>query len=209
MNHNYIAIEGNIGVGKTTLAKMLARDLNTHLVLEEYNKNPFLSLFYNQPEKFAFQLEFTFLSQRLQQLSKIFSGNKSSSAHYITDYEFSKSLIFSGVTLLKADFKILASVYLKLLPLIPQPDLYIYLYNSPDQLLKNIRKRGRSYEQGVTADYLEKIEQGYREYINNKKGYRILKINLCQYNFIRDNKQYKNLVTYLLTENSSAGVYEF
>ena len=165
---NYIAIEGNIGAGKTTLATKIANDCNAKLVLERFADNPFLPKFYKDQSRYAFPLEMSFLADRYQQLSDDLAQFDLFKDFVIADYHIFKSLIFAKVTLQEDEFRLYKTMFDIIHKEMPKPDLYVYLYQNTNQLLANIKKRGRSYEQEIQAEYLDKFNRGYLDYIKTQ-----------------------------------------
>jgi deoxyguanosine kinase len=179
---NYIAIEGNIGAGKTTLSTKLAEDCNAKLVLERFADNPFLPKFYKDQSRYAFPLEMSFLADRYQQLSDDLAQ--------FADYHIFKSLIFAKVTLQEDEFRLYKTMFDIIHKEMPKPDLYVYLYQNTERLLENIKKRGRSYEQEIPADYLEKINQGYLDYIKTQTDLNVLIIDVSDLDFVKKQEDY-------------------
>ena len=159
--YNYIAIEGNIGAGKTSLAKLLSDQFNAKVVLERFADNPFLPKFYEDKERYAFPLEMSFLADRYQQLSDDLAQFDLFKNFIVSDYYIFKSLIFAQVTLSKDEYFLYRKMFDLMYKEITKPDLYVYLYQNTDRLLENIKKRGRDYEQNIEKDYLKKIQEGY------------------------------------------------
>lgn len=194
MEYNYVAIEGTIGAGKTTLATRIANDFNGKLVLEEFegDKNPFLSKFYKEPEKYSFQLEMTFLALRFQQLKDKLSNLDLFHDFIISDYYVAKSLIFSRNNLQEDEYDLFSRFYNIIFANIPKPELLVYLYLDVDHLQYNIRKRGRSYEQTISNAYLEDIQQGYFEFIRQEQNnMRILMLDTNRLDFVAHEKDYQ------------------
>ena len=165
MKPGYIAIEGNIGVGKTFLTKQLSDILNWGCVLEEFEANPFLDRFYHDPKQYAFHLEMRFAADRFEQLSNSIKNERS----FVSDYCFEKSLLFAKINLEKEELRIFKTYYKYLAQSLIQPDCLIFLRRDREMLLKNIRKRGRQYEQNIENIYLDKIEAGYVSMIKKFK----------------------------------------
>ncbi|MEO7309389.1 MAG: deoxynucleoside kinase [Chitinophagaceae bacterium] len=165
MNYHFITIEGNIGAGKTTLAHLLSKQLNARLVLEEFADNPFLSKFYENPAQYAFPVELFFMAERYKQLKDLLHTKDLFQSITVSDYLFTKCLLFAKVNLSEEEFRL----YQKLFDIIHQqvlkPDLLIYLHAPVQKLQQNIRKRNRSYEQEITDDYLFSIQETYTSYI--------------------------------------------
>jgi 2-amino-4-hydroxy-6-hydroxymethyldihydropteridine diphosphokinase len=187
---NYIAIEGNIGAGKTTLASKLAEDCNAKLVLERFADNPFLPKFYKDQSRYAFPLEMSFLADRYQQLSDDLAQFDLFKDFVVADYHIFKSLIFAKVTLQEDEFRLYKTMFDIIHKEMPKPDLYVYLYQNTDRLLRNIKKRGRSYEQEIEASYLEKINQGYLDYIKTQTDLNVLIIDVSELDFVKNQAHY-------------------
>ncbi|HRX32118.1 MAG TPA: deoxynucleoside kinase, partial [Tenuifilaceae bacterium] len=156
----YLVIEGNIGAGKTTLATMLANELNAKLTLEQFSDNPFLPKFYQNPERYSFPLELSFLAERYRQLNVDLRSTSLFHNITIADYFFMKSLIFAQNTLTGDELQLYKQLFNIIYSSLPKPDLYVYLHLPTEKLLKNIEKRGREYEKTITADYLNSISLG-------------------------------------------------
>lgn len=193
MNYQFICIEGCIGAGKSSLAKLLSKDMNARLILEEFEDNPFLPKFYKEPEKYAFQLELSFLAERYQQLKDKLHTPDIFHPQTISDYIINKSLIFAKNNLGKDEF----SLYQKLFGIvdnsIPKPDLLVYLYLNTEQLKANIQKRGRDYEQDIKYDYLEKIQDGYFDFLKQIQDFPVLVINTNTLDFVKNKEDYQEL----------------
>lgn len=182
--YNYIAIEGNIGAGKSTLAVKMAQDFNAKTVLERFADNPFLPKFYEDQSRYAFSLEMSFLADRYQQLSDDLSQFDLFKDFIIADYHIFKSLLFSKITLEVDEFRLYRTLFDIIYKEMPRPDLYIYLYQNTNRLLQNIKNRGRSYEQDITAEYLDKINKGYLEYIKTQTDLNVLVIDVSDRDFV-------------------------
>jgi 2-amino-4-hydroxy-6-hydroxymethyldihydropteridine diphosphokinase len=192
--YNYIAIEGNIGAGKTTLANMIADEFNARLVLERFADNPFLPKFYQDKERFAFPLEMSFLADRYQQLSDDIAQYDLFKNLVVSDYYIFKSLIFSQVTLQEDEYALYRRIFDVMYKEIAKPDLYIYLYQNTDRLLQNIKKRGREYEQNIQAGYLEKIHKGYFNFIKSEQKLNTLIIDVSEMDFVKNKRDYENIL---------------
>ena len=192
--YNYIAIEGNIGAGKTSLANLLSDDFNAKIVLERFADNPFLPKFYEDKERFAFPLEMSFLADRYQQLSDDLAQLDLFKNFVISDYYIFKSLIFAQITLQKEEYKLYRKMFDLMYKEITKPDLYVYLYQNTDRLLDNIKKRGRDYEQNIEADYLQKIHDGYRSFINTEQKLNSLVIDVSDLDFVANKEDYKHII---------------
>jgi deoxyadenosine/deoxycytidine kinase len=189
-NFNYIAIEGNIGAGKTTLTNKLAEDFNAKTVLERFADNPFLPKFYQDQSRFAFPLEMSFLADRYQQISDDLAQFDLFKDFIVADYHIFKSLIFAKVTLAEDEFRLYRNLFDIIYKEMPKPDLYIYLYQSTEKLLENIKQRGRSYEQEIPAEYLIKINSGYLDYIKSQRDLNILIIDVTDRDFLQNQEDY-------------------
>jgi 2-amino-4-hydroxy-6-hydroxymethyldihydropteridine diphosphokinase len=187
---NYIAIEGNIGAGKTTLTTKLAEDFNAKSVLERFADNPFLPKFYEDQNRYAFPLEMSFLADRYQQTTDDLAQFDLFKDFVVADYHIFKSLIFAKVTLAEDEFRLYKTMFDIVYKEMPKPDLYIYLYQSTARLLENIKERGRDYEQEIPADYLEKINSGYLDYIKSQKDLNVLIIDVTNRDFQNNQRDY-------------------
>jgi deoxyadenosine/deoxycytidine kinase len=192
--YNFIAIEGNIGAGKTSLATRIAHDFNARLILEQFEENAFLPKFYENPEKYAFPLELTFLAERYQQLKEVLVSQDLFKAFTISDYFIHKSLIFAGRNLAGDEFTLYSRLFNIIENVLPKPDLLIYLYLGLDQLKKNIQFRGRSYEQNIGTEYLEKIQQGYLDFLRQQNKMRILVLDTNHLDFVNKESDYQAIV---------------
>lgn len=188
--YNYIAIEGNIGAGKTTLSTKIAEDFNAKTVLERFADNPFLPKFYKDQNRFAFPLEMSFLADRYQQISDDLAQFDLFKDFIVADYHIFKSLIFAKVTLAEDEFRLYKTLFDIIYKEMPKPDLYVYLYQNTDKLLQNIKRRGRSYEQEISATYLEKINNGYLDYIKTQQDLNVLVIDVSERDFVKYQSDY-------------------
>lgn len=200
--YNYIAIEGNIGAGKTTLTKMMSDDFNAKMVLERFADNPFLPKFYDDEERYAFPLEMSFLADRYQQLSDDLAQFDLFKNFIISDYYIFKSLIFAQVTLQNDEYKLYRKMFDLMYKEIVKPDLYVYLYQNTDRLLQNIKKRGREYEQNIETAYLQKIHDGYVRFIKTQQDLNVLIIDVSELDFV-DNKEDYKLIIKKIKEHTS------
>ncbi|MEC4047802.1 2-amino-4-hydroxy-6-hydroxymethyldihydropteridine diphosphokinase [Flavobacterium sp. SUN046] len=189
-NYSYIAIEGNIGAGKTTLTNKMAEDFNAKTVLERFADNPFLPKFYKDQNRYAFPLEMSFLADRYQQISDDLAQFDLFKDFIIADYHIFKSLIFAKVTLAEDEYRLYKTLFDIIYKEMPKPDLYIYLYQNTERLLQNIKRRGRSYEQEIPGEYLEKINNGYLDYIKTQKDLNVLIIDVSERDFVKNQEDY-------------------
>ena len=165
MKYNFVTIEGNIGAGKTTLSHLLSKHFNARLVLEEFADNPFLPKFYENPAQYAFPLELFFMAERYKQLKELLQTKDMFQNITITDYLFTKCLLFAKVNLPDEEFYLYQKLFEIINPQILQPDILIYLHTPVHKLQENIRKRNRGYEQNIPNDYLFKLQETYTQYI--------------------------------------------
>lgn len=192
--YNYIAIEGNIGAGKTSLAKMMSDEFNAKIILERFADNPFLPKFYEDKDRFAFPLEMSFLADRYQQLSDDLAQLDLFKNFIVSDYYIFKSLIFAQITLQKDEYALYRRMFDLMYNEITKPDLYVYLYQNTDRLLQNIKKRGRDYEQNIEAGYLQKIHDGYKNFISTQQDLNTLIIDVSELDFVNNTEDYSNII---------------
>jgi len=188
--YNYIAIEGNIGAGKTSLSTQIAQDFNAKLILERFADNPFLPKFYEDAQRYAFTLEMSFLADRYQQISDDLSQLDLFKDFIVSDYDIYKSLIFSKITLPEDEFKLYRKLFYLMYKDIAKPELYVYLYQNTQRLQENIKKRGRDYEQNIDNDYLEKINAGYLEFLKNQTELNVKIIDISDRDFVSSREDY-------------------
>ena len=165
MKYNFVTIEGNIGAGKTTLANLLSKHYNARLILEEFADNPFLPKFYESPAQYAFPLELFFMAERYKQLKDLLQTKDMFQNITISDYLFTKCLLFAKVNLPDEEFRLYQKLFDIINPQIVQPELLIYLHTPVNKLQENIRKRNRTYEQSIPNDYLFSLQETYTQYI--------------------------------------------
>jgi deoxyguanosine kinase len=165
MKYNFVTIEGNIGAGKTTLAHILSKHYNGRLILEEFADNPFLPKFYESPEQYAFPLELFFMAERYKQLKDLLQTKDMFQSVTISDYLFTKCLLFAKVNLPDEEFRLYQKLFEIINPQIIQPEILIYLHSPVNKLQENIRKRNREYEQSIPNDYLFTLQETYTQYI--------------------------------------------
>ena len=193
-NYNYIAIEGNIGAGKTSLANQIAEDFNAKPLLERFADNPFLPKFYKAQKRYAFILEMSFLADRHQQISEELAQLDLFKDFIISDYDIHKSLIFSKITLEEEEFKLYRRLFYQVYRDITKPDLYIYLIQSTAQLQQNIKKRGRNFETNIPPTYLDKINEGYLEFLKTQTDLNIKIIDVSGLDFVAKREDYISLL---------------
>jgi len=200
MNYNYIVIEGCIGAGKTSLSEMLAADFNAELILERFADNPFLAKFYKDPAHYAFPLEMTFLTDRYQQLKNLLSKRDLFTDLVVADYFIDKCAIFSKNNLQQDEYNLFLKVYEIISSFLPKPDILVYLYNTPENLLKNIAKRGRDYEQEIQAEYLLSIQENYLTFFKQRAQFPVLIIDASELDFVNRVEDYKKMKTLFYQE---------
>ncbi len=193
----FLAIEGNIGAGKTTLSKMIAQDFNAKLVLERFADNPFLPKFYEDQARYAFPLEMSFLADRYQQFMDDTTQFDLFKNFMVSDYDIFKSLIFAKITLQEEEFDLYRKVFNFMYKEVKKPDIYLYLYQNSERLLENIKKRGRSYEQNIPADYLEKINRGYMDFIKAHPQQNSILLDLSDLDFVSKSSDYEIILEQL------------
>ena len=192
--YKYIAIEGNIGAGKTSLAKKIAVDFNSKLIIERFADNPFLPKFYKDPERYAFTLEMSFLSERYQQISEDLSQLNIFNELIISDYDIHKSLIFSKVNLSVDEFSLYRKLFYDMYKKILKPDLFVFLNQDIPRLQKNISRRGRDYENRISNEYLSKINSGYFEFFRSRPDLNIKIIDITNLNFVENRLDYLSIL---------------
>jgi len=165
MKHNFITIEGNIGAGKTTLTHLLAKHFNARIVLEEFADNPFLPKFYENPKQYAFPVELFFMAERYKQMKEVGHTKDMFQTVTISDYLFTKCLLFAKVTLPDEEFRLYQRLFEIMEHQVSYPDVLIYLHAPIKKLQENIKKRNRAYEQNIPDDYLFKVQETYTSYI--------------------------------------------
>lgn len=205
--YNFIAIEGNIGAGKTSLATKISNDFNAKLILEGFADNPFLPKFYQEPSKYAFPLELSFLAERYQQLTEQLTKQDLFRNFTVSDYFINKSLIFAQKTLQDDVFWLYSKLFHIINSSLPKPDLLVYLYVSVDRLQNNIKKRGRDYEQNIANDYLEKIQSGYLDFIRQQQNMRILIIDTNHADFVNVPEDYDRIIS-LMDQDYPKGIHQ-
>ena len=194
LKYNYIAIEGNIGAGKTTLAQRMSEEFNARLILERFEDNSFLPKFYEQPDIYAFPLEMSFLADRYQQLKDKLANQELFSTFTISDYFIDKSLIFAKNNLKADEFNLYSRLFQIISAFLPRPDLLIYLYLDIPRVQENILKRGRDYERQIQSAYLENIQAGYLNHFRSLTGMRILLIDTNKVDFMENEKDYESFL---------------
>jgi len=191
---NFLAIEGNIGAGKTSLARKISTDFNAKIVLERFADNPFLPKFYKDQSRYAFPLEMSFLADRYQQFTDDTSQFDLFKNFMVSDYDIYKSLIFAQVTLQKDEFNLYRKIFNSMYTNVKKPDLYVYLYQNTERLLENIRRRGRSYEQEIEPHYLEHINKGYLDFIKSQQEQKTAILDISDMDFVDHEADYQKIL---------------
>ena len=206
IKYNYVVIEGNIGAGKTTLARKIADQFNARLILERFADNPFLPKFYKEPDKYSFPLELSFLADRYKQLKEELVAQDLFKSFTVADYYFMKSLVFAASTLSGDEYNLYRQIFYIIYGSLPRPDLYVYLHLSPERLLDNIRRRGRNYEKSITQDYLEKIQNSYFTFFRQNPENKYLVIDINDIDFVANEKHYSKVIDTIFFDDYPAGL---
>ena len=202
----YLVIEGNIGAGKTTLTKMIAEEYKARVVLEQFADNPFLPKFYDDPQRYSFPLELSFLAERYRQLNNELRAVSLFQPLVVADYFFMKSLIFAQNTLAQDEFNLYRQIFEIIYSSIPKPDLYVYLHLPVPRLIQNIKKRGREYEQSISPDYLEKIQEGYFKFFKQHPDFKFLIIDTSNIDFVENQTDFKLIRSAIFDQQHKIGV---
>lgn len=204
--YDFIAIEGNIGAGKTTLAHILSKELDAQLILEQFSDNPFLPEFYKNPERHAFSVELFFMAERHKQFQEQFQApDLFSNRKIVSDYFFEKTVLFAQQTLNEDEFKLFNRLFTIIKAQFVHPDLLIYLYRDVEILKANIAKRGRSYEANISTEYLQKIQSAYMDYFKMVDAYPVLVLDIGDLDFTEDELFLKK-IQHRLSENHPNGM---
>ncbi len=191
--YGYISIEGNIGAGKTSLTTRMAERHGARLVLEEFAENPFLEHFYKQPDRYAFPVELSFLAERFSQLKEELTNRNLFQSVVMSDYFINKSFIFARANLGPDEFDLFMQLFKIVEANLPKPELLVYLYLPEEQLLANIKKRGRSYEQDIQAKYLRNIEKSYFSFMKQHKKMRTVIIDTSEVDFVNNPDDFERM----------------
>ncbi len=201
MKYSFITIEGNIGAGKTTLSNLLAKHYDARLVLEQFADNPFLPKFYEDPKQYAFPLELFFMAERFKQLKELIQQKDLFQTVTISDYLFTKCLLFAKVNLPDDEFRLYQRLFDIIHQQLLQPDILIYLHAPVNRLQQNIRKRGREYEQSIPDDYLFSIQETYTHYIK-QHNLKTLFVDASNADFLGNEKHLQVIIEALDKEYS-------
>lgn len=203
-NYHFIAIEGNIGAGKTTLCHQLAEHYGCALILEQFTDNPFLPPFYEQPERYGFPVELFFMTERHKQLLEHFSQPDLFRSFTVADYFFVKTLLFAKNNLSEEEFRLFQRLFQVLNATFPKPDLLLYLHRPVDVLLRQIKKRGRNIEQNITSAYLAEIQEAYFDFLKTETDTPVVILELGEVDF-QSNKDAFNAIAQVISEKHSPG----
>jgi deoxyadenosine/deoxycytidine kinase len=206
ISYNYVVIEGNIGAGKTTLATRISEQFNARLILERFADNPFLPKFYDDPEKYSFPLELSFLASRYKQLKEELVPQDLFKSFTVADYYFMKSLVFASSTLKGDEYNLYRQIYYIIYGSLPKPDIYVYLHLTVENLLRNIEKRGRTYEKTITAEYLQKIQDSYFRFFRQNPENRYLVIDVNGIDFVAHQEHYEKVIDAIFYHDYPAGL---
>lgn len=196
-SHNFLVVEGNIGAGKTTLCELLARDFGCRLILERFADNPFLPYFYENPERYSFPVELFFMTERHKQLQEELRQGNLFKQCVLSDYFFLKTLLFAKNNLNLEEYRLFQRLFNLLNAAFPKPDLLVYLHRPVAQLLYNIQKRGRTFEQEISADYLTKIQQTYFDFFKTKPTFPIIILDIEDVDFQNNEENYKVILSFV------------
>lgn len=204
--HGFIAVEGNIGAGKTTLCHMLEAEFDCRLILEQFTDNPFLPEFYKNPDRYAFPVELFFMTERHKQLQETLSQRELFPQLVVADYFFIKTLLFAKNNLNDEEYRLFQRLFQTLNATFPKPELLVYLHRSVPDLLSNIQKRGRDFEQDIRQDYLQSLQDAYFNYFKSEPEVPILIIDVTEVDFWNDRRAFENIVG-LMKRSYSKGVH--
>ena len=206
MKYKYLVIEGNIGAGKTSLASLLAKDTGSRLVLEAFSDNPFLAKFYEDPDRYAFQLELSFLSERYHQIKTELGHPDLFGQSVISDYFLAKSFIFSKYNLKDDEMRLFEKLFSIINLQAPKPDLYVYLHLPVEKLLENIKQRGRSYEKHIKYEYLREVQEGYFGFFKSQQEMKILVLDTSRLDFVNNRLDFQQLKKVILEGEYNIGM---
>ena len=206
--YKYFCIEGNIGSGKTTLTKMLAQEFNALTLLEQFAENPFLAAFYENKERYAFPVEVFFLTERHKQMQLELSVSNLFHETVIADYFFQKTVLFARENLDDREYSLFYKLFHQLNNQLIQPELVVYLHRPVEALLNNIRKRNRSFEQNIEAEYLSSISQAYLSYLNIQTNFPALILNLNESDFENNEAVYQKIKQHIFLPKNFNGVQQ-
>ena len=190
---SYIAIEGNIGAGKSSLVRRLARDFNINGIYEKYRENPFLEKFYKSPDRFALHVELGFLAERYRQMNEEIKPAIVQSAHVVSDYHFSRSDIFARVNLGRSEYLLFQGIFRMMQSKMVFPELYVFL-NVPIYILADrIKRRGRQMENRISTGYMEALNNSYMQYIQSMENQTVVIVNAGDIDFVRNDLYFRQI----------------
>lgn len=204
--YQFVCIEGNIGTGKTSLVEKLAFDFNGRKLLEHFEDNPFLPLFYSDPERYAFTVELFFMTERYKQMQNNIFNQDLFAQNIFADFSFIKTLLFARKNLQEEEYKLFQMLFSVLNNSFPKPDLLVYLHRDTPFLLKNIKERNRSFEQTISSDYLLTIQNSYFEYLRNITSFPVLILDLKDMDYV-NNPQHYDTLKFLISKKYNPGVH--
>jgi deoxyadenosine/deoxycytidine kinase len=203
---NFLVIEGNIGAGKTTLAKMISEEFNAQFVGEAFDDNPFLEKFYTDPKSFAFTLEMSFMAERYSQLMNELQNRDLFKDFAVADYYFMKSLIFASVTLKDEEYNLYRKFFDIIYSRLPRPDLYIYLYKDVPVLKKQIEKRGREYEKNISDLYLNNLNKAYFSFFKQQGDFPVVIVDTNEVDFVNNKKDFVKICNVIFDNSYNSGI---
>lgn len=206
LSHNFIVVEGNIGAGKTTFCTKFSEKYNSKLILEQFTDNPFLPFFYENPERYAFQVELFFMTERHKQLQELLTQGELFHDSIISDYFFLKTLLFAKNNLKNEEYRLFQRLFNVLNSTFRKPNILVYLHRSVENLLKNIEKRGREYEKDIKPEYLQSLQNAYFDFFKTEREMPILIIDLEDLDFAEDELIFNRLIE-LVNKKYEHGVH--
>ncbi|MCF8247864.1 MAG: deoxynucleoside kinase [Saprospiraceae bacterium] len=204
--HSFIAVEGNIGAGKTTLCKMMEGEFDCRLILEQFTDNPFLPEFYKNPERYAFPVELFFMTERHKQLQEVLSQRELFPQLMLADYYFIKTLLFAKNNLNDEEYRLFKRLFDTLNTAFRKPDLLVYLHRSVPDLVSNIHKRGREIEKDIRPDYLQSLQEAYFGFFRSEKDLPILIIDVTEIDFGAEQSAFEKIMG-LMKRSYSKGIH--
>ncbi len=204
--YKYICVEGNIGSGKTSLVERLCMDVNGRALLEQFANNPFLPLFYQNPERYAFTVELFFMTERFKQLQELNTSADLFTEHIISDFSLIKTQLFARKNLQEEEYRLFQMLFSVLNNSFPKPDILVYLHRDIEHLLENISKRDRQFETDLKPEYLKKIQDSYFEYIRNITSFPVLILDIKDLDFVSDQSSYET-IKFLISKKYTPGVH--
>ncbi|NNE27667.1 MAG: deoxynucleoside kinase [Saprospiraceae bacterium] len=204
--YKYICIEGNIGSGKTSLVEKLCSDISGRALLEQFENNPFLPLFYQNPERYAFTVELFFMTERFKQLQNIDATPDLFTEYLISDFSFIKTQLFARKNLQEEEYRLFQMLFSVLNNQFTKPDIMVYLHRDIEFLIQNIAQRDRAYEKDLKPEYLKKIQDSYFEYLRNITSFPVLILDIKNLDFLRNEPSYE-AIKFLISKTYTPGVH--